>query len=361
MQIESNRTEVPQDQRFQGKYQRSRQRAWSFATGNSSTYLTSEEDIWPPNIVKQIETDEGTQVYVNYKLWPILGDDDQDLPSLFVPDRQEGLTYVPFYWDNPFVQRAQDDERIQSQINGILVKEAIPFHIFTPTLYLMLNGTPRKTPDNVSHTPYPKVISTLDVMYLYQLVETLFTTNSEKQDAKRIRQARTQFNTALATLKKRTEEALQELNESAGGDDYARRLFETVKASNGDTNSLASLDEDDSGILTRIASIYMSYQLYYLHAMEMFLIRLLMPSVDTRLLDPRIFTCTTLPTAHPAQMYHPLLARLTPEMIEESLVLLRTRATYFKVEVAPTEMKLEPLVCGSPAHFFRMHFLIVTH
>ncbi len=359
MQIESQAPEVPQDRRFQGKYQRTRQRPWSFATGNSSAYLSSEEDIWSPNIVQQ--TADGTGVYVNYKLWPILGDDDQDLPSLFVPDRQEGLTYMPFYWDNPLVQRAQDSERIQAEVNGIVVKEVVPFYVFTPTLYLMLNGTPRGSPNTVEHSPYPKVISTLDVMYLYQLVETLFTTNSEKQDAKRIRQARTQFNHALSTLKERTEEALKELKTSSGGDEYARRLFDAVKASNGDTNALADLGEDDSGILRQIASIYISYQLYYLHAMEMFLIRLLMPSADTRLLDPRMFTCTALPSAHPDQVYHSVMKSAEPEMVEESLVLLRRRATHFNVDVSPTEMKLEPLICGSPAHFFRMHFLINTH
>lgn len=356
MQIENATPEVPQDRRFEGKYQRTRQRPWSFATGNSNSYVTSEDDIWPPNMVKQ--TEDKTGLYVNYKQWPILGDDDLDLPSLFVPNRQEGLTYMPFHWDNPLVKQAQDSQRIQAQVNKTVVEEATPFFIFTPTLYLMLNGTPRTTPDNVAHSPYPKVISTLDAMHCYNLVETLFTTNSEPQDAKRIRQARTQFNTALQLLKQKTKEALEEVS---GGDDYALRLFNVVKSQNGNTNALAELEDDDSGILTRIASIYISYQIYYLHALEMFLIRLLLPAVDTRLLDPRMFTCPALPTAHPEKVYHSLLNTLEREMTEESLVLLRARATHFKVEVKPTEMKLEPRICGSPAHFFRMHFLILTH
>lgn len=353
MNIEQS--EAPVDRRFDKKHRRQTRRPWTFESGFSALYPQGEYDIWPETFVREI--DDG-KLYVDYREWPIDGDEEQGMPSLRVPTRGD-TTYMPFYWKNEVIINAQNSVRVQNEIMGLVALESIPVVIYTPTLYLMLNGTPRDTPSDTLNSPYPKVISSLDVFHAYQLVETLFTTNKAEFDVKRIRQARIKHNKDMLQLKAGIQQKLKEI---PNGDAYVKRIFDLVRAQGGNPNALAALDdEEDAKVIELFARITISYQISYLHMLEVFLIRLLMPSVEPKQLDPRFFTCDALPAAHPDHLFDSAITALEPDLIKESLVVLRSRALHFKVDIKPTEMALEQRVCGLPAHFFRLLFLITSN
>lgn len=348
MKIDGGAAEALRDRRFDNH--RERPRAWTFETGMSSKYPSGEEVLYPPGTIQH----ENDNVYVDFNLWPLVGD-DAGLVSLKVSN-SDRLTYMPFPWFEPPIIQAQKNELLQRQINGLVALEAIPVLLYTPLLYLMLNGTPRGF--SGEPTPYPRIVSSLDVMHLYHLVETLFTTNDDKEDAVRIGKARIQFEEAIKKTKAAVKIALSNV---PNGDDYAKQLFEHIREHNGDPNSLASL-ENDQEILTNLARIYISYQINYIHALEVFLVRLLMPAVDTEKMDQRYFTCPALPAAHPDGLFNSLIDNTQKEsLFEESLVVLRQRAAQFNVKIMPQELIPTQWVCGSPAHFFRLLLLILTH
>ena len=350
MKIDGGAAETLRDRRFDNF--KPRQRPWTFETGVDASYPSGEEAIYPPKAIQRNK--DGSGIYVDFNLWPEDGD-DEGLVSVRVPGR-DTLFYVPIPWADPLIQKAQDNKRLQTEVNALVALEAIPTVVFTPVLYLMLNGTPR----GVTQEPaeFPPVISTIDLMHCYHLVETLFTTNTEDQDAKRIKSARTQFGAALKKLKASVKAVLNDL---PNGDEYAKALFEWVREHDGDPNSLASMSGDKE-ILTLIARIYISYQINYIHALEVYMVRLLLPNVNPEALDVRYFTCSALPAAHPQGLFNELIHNIEQEsLIEESLVLLRQRAAQFNVKITPRELTLEPRVCGAPEHFFRLLFLILTH
>lgn len=353
MNIDKGAAEAHRDRRFDNH--KPRVRTWTFETGVSATYLSGESDLYPPGTVQHPE-DDLTGCYVDFNMWPECGDDEGNFVSLLVPGQDQKLRYMPFPWHNPVIQKTQKNVRLQNEINGLVALESVHSVFYTPLLYLMLNGTPRGS--TTAPAVQRPVVSSLDLMHCYHMVETLFTTNPAEWDAARIQKAKDQFASAIKKTKAAVKIALGNVPD---GDAYAKRLFEHVREHNGDSNSLANLT-DDQDVLTLIARIYISYQINYIHALEVYIIRLLLPSVDPEKLDRRYFTCPTMPAAHPDDLFKTEIDRLETEgLIDESLVLLRQRATQFKVNIMPRELNTEQRVCGAPAHFFRLLMLILTH
>lgn len=329
---------------------------YRYATGFHTEY-PHLDDLWPTSLIQR-QDDDPDKMYVDFSRWP------EDAPSCKVPGH-DTLVYMPFPWETKSIQKAQKNTLVQAQVNTLVAMEAIPFYIFTPTLYLMVNGLPVPRPPAPGKPPaaprlpktFPRVLSTLDVMCCYQMVEQLFTTNTDKNDAARIASCRAQFNHGLLLLKANVQEALKQLTNA---DDYAKRLFELVREANGDVGVLANLDWDHD-VLEEMAQIYISYQLIYIHLMEVFLIRLLMPSARAADFPEVVYTNSALPSAHPYGLFEHTLQEGEQGLLEEALAILKIRATKFKVDVELKSISAEQRVCGLPAHFFRLLYLILTH
>ncbi len=324
---------VPRDARFDKPREYSS--AWNPNTGFERSF---PENLWPLELVSR---DEEGHVWVDFNTWK-----EGVAPDISYPELKR--SNVPYIWTNPTIMAKMAESEAKMVIDDQVLAVFMPVAVYTPLLFLMLNGT-RRGGSKINR--YNGVVSVEHVIKCYSWARMMSESVSSKD-------AKVQLVSHLAKIESNSKLYTKKIpNLNA----FLVRLQQRINA-----DGLAALTRDSDGqdgeqdwqVLQNLAYGYLSEMFLKINSHEVCLIRILCPRFN-KLADFRRFHVGSgLPIANPS-IPAELLAPLDPELMTTALEVLKMQAIKAGcLFIVPKELVLEPRICGIPAHFLRVYAAI---
>jgi hypothetical protein len=343
MQVEGA---APPDRRFNATGKIDTPNGYSFETGFRPERL---EKLWTRGLVK--ETEDGNLIYVDFNQWMTL----EDVPKLEFPKHP----VFPIPWRNKHIGTELSKKKIVDGINNIVALNSIPVLMYTPLLFLMLNGirAGKKGSDVPGH---PRVMLSTSVATCYlQVSNLLLSMQSDHVKA----YGRVVEKNYKANLSKMSDKFQEKWAADPDYQAYSDHLKELVKKHK--LPCLAS-QPDDEVVLKRYAGYIVSYQMNWLHLLELQILTLSDPLLAKPDLVPRdlgsdFYSQAALPGCNDSMIFHDVAQALEPELLKDQVSYLRLRAANVDCKrLVPSEFSTEQKVAGLSTHFLRTLILVMT-
>lgn len=328
-----------------GQLKRQPQRPWCPESGFEPEL---PEEMWPHELV--CTSDDGSELWVDFNRWAKLGGGG---PNISYPDQKR--PNVPFPWSNPDIINYMKEPNPTILVDDIVLGTMMPIPVYTPLLFLMLNGT-RVGGKKIYR--YPKVMSVEDVLKCYAWAQLFAQRTPSPQDPnadytnRLLNESKTQFHATLL----RVENAAKRYTE--GIPELGKYLVYLQEAVNKEGLVVLGVDHGDTDILEHLSNGYISEMMLKINAHEVFLCRMLCPQMG-KFGNPRRFHIgSALPVTNP-RVPPSVLAELDSLLMQTALEILKLHATKFNcMFIVPKQLVLEPRVRGIPAHFLRIMAVI---
>ena len=325
---------MPMDTRFNG--QRRIRQPWNPLSGFEQEL---PEHIWPEELVSR---DDHGHVWVDFNRWVSLGD---RMPDITYPGQKK--PNVPFPWTDPQINQFMQQPNPKLLVDDEVLQVMMPIPVYTPLLFLMLNGT---RVGGKKLYKYNGVVSVEEVIKCYSwarlFAQRPVPPNDPAYDM--ISSAKTQFRASILSIETRVKDHIQKIPDFGP---YMLRMQSRINEM-----GLKALEQDDEDrqMLTRLADAYVTEMFLKIKAHEVMLVRLLCPNFKKFEDINRFHIGTGLPTTNP-KVPGELLAPLYTTLMETAIQVLKLRATAAKcMFIVPETLVLEPRVHGIPAHFLRI-------
>lgn len=335
------------DRRFDAKGKIDIKAGYNFKTGFGTEPLTQ---LWTKGLVN--ESDDGHLIFVNFNVWQTLVDDAPRLDY-------EKHTIFPFLWRNKHIIAELSKKKLCEDINNVVALTSIPVLMYTPLLFLMLNGirAGKMSTDVPGHS---RIILSTDVSTCYLQVSTLLLASRSDHVLKFGRIVQKNYDANLHKLSMKLQDCIETDPDYL---EYGKHLQELVR-----TQKLESLavQTDDEAILTRVATYLISYQMNWMHLLELQILTLSDPALATAELKPKdlgsdFYSKTALPLADPQMLYYDVAQPLEPNLITEQVRYLRLRAAHMDAKrFVPNTFSTEQKIGGISAHFLRTFILVMV-
>lgn len=332
---------VPPDPRFDGSGKKKQlKREYTFETGFQEEPPTR---LWPKHLVRELADN---QMVVHFSDW--------EMHKKYVPpiDYQKH-TVFPFLWGNQNIQRELQKPELIQGINNIIALTGLAMPVYTPLLFLMLNGI-RAGRNPTTVTSFAPVTLSTEVTTCYLQVATLLAGSTSEHVTQHGATVQKNYDANLRMLTQRLEAKFET---DADYLSYVQHLRELVEK-DGPT-ALASLP-DDEAILRRLTGYIVSHQFNWLHLLELRILTLADAKIDPKALNRLFYSQAALPCAAESMLHYPVAQALEERLLAEQLSYLRLRAAnYSLLPLIPAAFSTEQRVAGLSAHFLRTLFLIM--
>jgi len=332
------------DNRFDQNGRRNARTPYSFEHGYTRGDVPLE--IWPASPLVQQAPDTG-KLLVDFGKWT----EPAGAPNVTYKDRNLAL---PFPWMAHQVRETISSAELMHEINNRLAGHPIcPLPIYTPTVFLMLNGvrTGRQVHDNNWQAP---VVNSYNVLLAYHQAAHIL----ERSTEERVQKSRANIQQNYMTHSKRllvqfaakmdTDAPLLEYS------DHLRRCFSD--------GGHAALEADETHVedLLRMAGYLVTFQNNYTHLLEVKLLTLVSPALAT--LAKPFYAQAALPGAAESQPHYNWTVKLADETLEMALDYLRLKAAQKKLEflVPAAGLSRRQMVHGISLHWLRLLLLVLT-
>lgn len=329
---------VPVDTRFTGGRPAVR-RPWRPFEGFEDSF---PERLYPEILVS--EDDEGN-VWVDFNKWV----DAANAPDVSYPKLKR--PNVPFPWTAPLIEAKMQEDESKMLVDDRILQVMMPVPVYTPLLFLMLNGTRVK---GTKVYKYAKVISCEEVLKAYTWVQFISQKPHKDNDpmAEVVDSARNQYSETLGSIERNTKAYFAKIP------NRVRYLLDLQKRINDDTlkvlEQMDPLTETEEQVLMDSAKGYISEMFMRINALEVLLIRLLCPRFQKPANTRRFHIGSGLPAMNP-DVPQSLLESLDADLQSTSLEILKLRAKFGKcMFIVPEKLACDSRLMGIPVHFLRL-------
>jgi hypothetical protein len=279
----------------------------------------------------------------------------KDVPKL----EYEKHTVFPFPWRNKHVVSELSKKALRDGINNVVALNSIPVLMYTPLLFLMLSGI-RAGKQSTDIPGYPHVILSTDVATVYQQVSSFLLASKDDHVMKYGRVVQKNYDNNLQKLNIELQKMFETDSDYI---QYGEKLKELIKQ-----QKLAGLafQTDDLKILERVAIYVISFQMNWMHLMELLILTLADPAIAVSDLKPKdlgrdFYSQTALPTAHDNMLYHDVAESMESVLIAEQVSYLRLRAANMDAKrFVPNTFSTQQKIGGISTHFLRTLVLVMT-
>lgn len=332
---------------------------YTFTNGYVRT--AAEVHIWPDEPLVEHDAETG-KVRVNFNVWA-----SKEVAEAVPPLRYSAHPTFPFGWYNHKIHTDITDAKVLHDINHRIVGQPLfPTLLYTPTLFLMLNGvafgqTP--VPDHF----VPPVIDSHDLLVAYHQVVYVL-----KQSSQRTPNALyTILQNYDENLRKLTFKVADQMNNDGDLHEFTVQHLQRVFAQGGH----AALEQERGNFreLERFAACLITYQYHYIRLYETLIYALSDAQLDATKLGAPFFVQPALPLAAPEQPLYAVARELAapPPSAERSNSIAETQFHFLRVKaeqeqcpsLVPPSGRLSEaeMLYGLPTHGLRLLLLIMLH
>ena len=338
---------VTPDLRFNEEGKINAPNGYNFVTGFGKETLTR---LWKKGLVA--ETDDGHLIFVNFNVWATM---TKDVPKL----EYEKHIVFPFPWRNKHVIAELSKKQLREGINNIVALNSIPVLMYTPMLFLMLNGI-RAGKLSADVPGYPRVILSTDVATCYQQVMTFLLSSQDPHITKYGRVVRKNYDENLHKLTADLQNMFETDSDYVPYGEQLKTLIKTQKL------EALAFQEGDDKILARVANYAISFQMNWMHLMELLIYTLADPLIAMGETKPKdlgrdFYSQTALPTANDKMLYNDVAVQMEAALVKEQVAYLRLRAANMDAKrfVANT-FSTRQTIGGISSHFLRTLVVVMT-